>query len=92
MLYVVLYFDPEILRNETATMREIVDKFFPDNWVSYVVVAFESHNKIIRLMYSKLLECDNIQRLLFKSAFNFLFLKRFNKDKFALAFNFTTYN
>ena len=34
MLYVVLYFEPEILRNETATMREIVDKFFPDNWVS----------------------------------------------------------
>ena len=34
MLYVVLYLEPEILRNETATMREIVDKFFPDNWVS----------------------------------------------------------
>jgi Hereditary spastic paraplegia protein strumpellin len=33
MLYVILYFEPEILRSETATMREIVDKFFPDNWV-----------------------------------------------------------
>jgi hypothetical protein len=33
MLYVVLYFEPDILKNETATMREIVDKFFPDNWV-----------------------------------------------------------
>ena len=33
MLYVVLYFEPDILKNETATMREIVDKFFLDNWV-----------------------------------------------------------
>ena len=33
MLYVVLYFSPEILHGHQATMREIVDKFFPDNWV-----------------------------------------------------------
>jgi WASH complex subunit strumpellin len=33
MLYVSLYFAPEILREESAAMREIVDKFFPDNWV-----------------------------------------------------------
>lgn len=33
MLYVVLYFEPNILQNETAIMREIVDKFFSDNWV-----------------------------------------------------------
>ena len=34
MLYVVLFFEPDLLKNEAATMREIVDKFFPDNWVS----------------------------------------------------------
>ena len=34
MLYVVLNFDPVTLTNETATMREIVDKFFSNNWVS----------------------------------------------------------
>ncbi|KAK8773941.1 hypothetical protein V5799_011527, partial [Amblyomma americanum] len=33
MLYVVLYFAPEILHNQQAKMREIVDKYFPDNWV-----------------------------------------------------------
>ena len=33
MLYVSLFFAPEILRDEPAAMREIVDKFFPDNWV-----------------------------------------------------------
>ena len=33
MLYVLLYFEPAILKNETALMREIVDKHFCDNWV-----------------------------------------------------------
>ncbi|XP_032109113.1 WASH complex subunit 5 [Sapajus apella] len=33
MLYVILYFDPSILHTHPAKMREIVDKYFPDNWV-----------------------------------------------------------
>lgn len=33
MLYVCLYFQPNILHNQTARMRETVDKYFPDNWV-----------------------------------------------------------
>jgi WASH complex subunit strumpellin len=33
MLYVVLFFAPNTLQNESAVMREIVDKHFPDNWV-----------------------------------------------------------
>ncbi|XP_060076742.1 WASH complex subunit 5-like [Ylistrum balloti] len=33
MLYIILYFEPEILHNQQAKMREIVDKHFPDNWV-----------------------------------------------------------
>ena len=33
MLYVTLYFAPELLREEDATMREIVDRHFSDNWV-----------------------------------------------------------
>ncbi|NXH85811.1 WASC5 protein, partial [Edolisoma coerulescens] len=33
MLYVILYFDPSILHTQQAKMREIVDKYFPDNWV-----------------------------------------------------------
>ena len=34
MLYILLYFEPEILYNQPAKMREIVDKHFPDNWVN----------------------------------------------------------
>ncbi|CAK8692488.1 unnamed protein product [Clavelina lepadiformis] len=33
MLYVVLHFVPEVLHSQQAKMREIVDKYFPDNWV-----------------------------------------------------------
>ena len=33
MLYVTLYFAPDVLANQQAAMREIVDKHFPDNWI-----------------------------------------------------------
>ena len=33
MLYVLLYFVPDTLKQETAFMREITDKYFCDNWV-----------------------------------------------------------
>ena len=33
MLYVILYFFPDLLHNGQAKMREIIDKHFPDNWV-----------------------------------------------------------
>lgn len=46
MLYVILYFDPEILHNQQAKMREIVDKHFPDNWVNTLI--FVNHT----FMYS----------------------------------------
>ncbi|XP_072269332.1 WASH complex subunit 5 [Pyxicephalus adspersus] len=32
MLYVILYFHPSTLQTHQAKMREIVDKYFPDNW------------------------------------------------------------
>lgn len=32
-LFVILYFAPEILHRQKSTMREIVDKYFNDNWV-----------------------------------------------------------
>ena len=38
--YVILYFVPEILNNEQAKMREIVDKHFPDNWVVSIYMGF----------------------------------------------------
>ena len=33
MLYIILYFAPDILEVEEATMREIVDKHFAENWI-----------------------------------------------------------
>jgi WASH complex subunit strumpellin len=39
MLYIVLYFKPEILNHEQAVMREIVDKYFPDNWILSVYMG-----------------------------------------------------
>jgi len=39
MLYVCLFFSVGILHSETAIMREIVDKFFPDNWVISVYMG-----------------------------------------------------
>ena len=36
MLYVILFFAPDVLNTQQAKMREIVDKHFPDNWVSRV--------------------------------------------------------
>ena len=39
ILYILLYFTPAVLHQETAMMREIVDKFFPDNWVISVYLG-----------------------------------------------------
>jgi WASH complex subunit strumpellin len=32
-LFVTLFFCPDVLNRNKATMREIVDKYFNDNWV-----------------------------------------------------------
>ncbi|XP_065361019.1 WASH complex subunit homolog 5 [Calliphora vicina] len=39
MLYVCLYFSPKILHSQIAQMREIVDKFFSDNWIIYIYMG-----------------------------------------------------
>jgi WASH complex subunit strumpellin len=48
MLYVILYFTPDILNNEAAIMREIVDKHFNDNWV---VSFFMGHTVDLSLQW-----------------------------------------
>jgi WASH complex subunit strumpellin len=39
MLYVLLYFQPDLLKTEKPLMREIVDKYFCDNWVISVYMG-----------------------------------------------------
>ncbi|KAG1662783.1 WASH complex subunit 5 [Nymphon striatum] len=68
MLYTVLFFAPNILHNQTAKMREIVDKYFPDNWVISVymgevvnlVDAWEPY-KAAKLALSNTLDASNVQ-------------------------------
>ena len=40
ILFIVLYFLPDYLEGEMNKMREIVDKFFPDNWVIAFYLGF----------------------------------------------------
>jgi len=40
MLYVLLFFYPKALTQDQATMRQIVDKHFPDNWIICFYMGF----------------------------------------------------
>nr|XP_045581537.1 WASH complex subunit 5-like [Procambarus clarkii]XP_045581547.1 WASH complex subunit 5-like [Procambarus clarkii]XP_045581556.1 WASH complex subunit 5-like [Procambarus clarkii] len=68
MLFVCLYFTPNTLHSQTAKMREIVDKFFPDNWViSYymgmtvnLIDAWEPY-KAAKQALNNTLELSNIR-------------------------------
>ena len=40
MLYMILYLAPDTLSRESAVMREIADKYFPDNWVIAYYLGF----------------------------------------------------
>lgn len=68
MLYVCLYFTPSVLHSQTAKMREIVDKYFPDNWmISYymgmtvnLIDAWEPY-KAAKQALNNTLEAANIR-------------------------------
>jgi len=50
LLYILLFFIPSMLRNETDDLRDIVNKHFGDNWVityfqGFIVDLFESWKK-----------------------------------------------
>jgi WASH complex subunit strumpellin len=74
MLYVILYFSPDILHKQKATMREIVDKHFNDNFVistymghvidlttewSCYAAATDALNIVFTLPYVKQLDVTN---------------------------------
>lgn len=40
IIFVLLCFVPRILENESAKMREIADKHFPDNWVIQIYQGY----------------------------------------------------
>ncbi|XP_044765893.1 WASH complex subunit 5 [Coccinella septempunctata] len=70
MLYVCLYFSPDILHSHTAVMREIVDKYFPDNWnisiyMGYVVDLIESWDafKAAKMALNNTLETVNVKNV-----------------------------
>ena len=70
MLYIILYFSPDILHSQQAKMREIVDKHFPDNWVISVYMGITvnlidawSPYKAASTALNNTLEISNIKML-----------------------------
>ena len=68
MLYIILYFTPQILKGDHTVMREIVDKHFPDNWVIAYYMGFTadlqyawSGYKAARAALSHTLQQDQIR-------------------------------
>lgn len=77
MLYICLYFTPRKLYQQPAQMREIVDKFFPDNWIVSIymgitvnlVDAWDSY-KAAREALANVIETKNVKEVAMKYAAN----------------------
>jgi WASH complex subunit strumpellin len=71
MLYVVLFFDPAVLRDETGKLREAVDKYFHDNWVVHVYAGLTADLSLewnerfpaAKFALDNVLKVDNVKRL-----------------------------
>ena len=71
MLYVVLFFDPVVLREEKSKLREVVDKYFHDNWVVHVYAGltadlsleWDDRYPAAKFALDNILEVDNVKRL-----------------------------
>lgn len=68
MLYVCLFFAPYSLHQQTAVMREIVDKYFPDNWVVPIYMGYNvnlaeswEHFKAAKMALNNTLEQGNVK-------------------------------
>lgn len=70
MLYITLFFTPDILHNQNSIMREIIDKFWPDNFVISVYMggvvnlidAWE-HFRAAKTALANTLELNNLRRV-----------------------------
>lgn len=77
MLYICLYFTPRKLYQQPAQMREIVDKFFPDNWIVSIymgitvnlVDAWDSY-KAAKDALTNVIDAKNIKEIAIKNAAN----------------------
>ena len=70
MLVVILCFQTNTLNSSAATMREIVDKFFPDNWVISIYLGmiidlldWWSPYKAARVALNNTLENGNVKNV-----------------------------
>lgn len=70
MLVIILSFKPTILSTQSAVMREIVDRFFPDTWVvsMYMGIVIDlldwwNPYKAAKTALNNTLETANIKRV-----------------------------
>ncbi|XP_011504242.1 PREDICTED: WASH complex subunit strumpellin [Ceratosolen solmsi marchali] len=70
MLVIILSFSPSILHTQSAVMREVVDRFFPDSWVISVYMGIVidlwdwwSPYKAAKTALNNTLENANIKRI-----------------------------
>lgn len=70
MLYVILFFDPIVLREESAKMREIVDKYFHDNWVIHIYAGMTADLSLewdrfhaAKSALDNILQIENVKRM-----------------------------
>lgn len=76
MLYVILFFDPAVLRDETGKLSEIVDKYFDDNWVVHVYTGLTADLSLewndrfpaAKFALDNVLKDDNVKRLHIQNA------------------------
>ena len=76
MLYVILFFDPVVLRDETSKLREVVDKYFHDNWIVHIYAGLtadlssEWSERFPAAKYAldNVLRQDNVKRLHIQNA------------------------